>query len=170
MLGSLHHDVGAMIRVFRRCLTLTGVVLHDVELREHGQGQLRRLPRKLADSLDGGLRAKACHTRLELGHHIERLIEAVAAVCQHAVDAHVHGSEHGQAADLAQTHKRALQVAWAGEPVQEKAVKGKPLEGARRASVLVAVLVERRFAGRIERQTARLKLDQHMLGAQLRGA
>ena len=42
----------------RRRLTLTGVVLHDVELREHGQGQLRRLPRKLAGSLDGGLRAE----------------------------------------------------------------------------------------------------------------
>ena len=37
---------------------------------------VRRLPRKLAGSLDGGLRAKACHARLELGHHVERLIEA----------------------------------------------------------------------------------------------
>ena len=145
-------------------------MLHDVELREHGQGQLRRLPRKLAGALDGRLRAKARHARLELGHHVERLVEAVAAICQHAVGAHVHGGEHGQAANLAQAHKRAFQVAWVGKPVQEEAVKGKTLEGARRAGILVAVLVERRLARRIERQTARPKLHQHMLGAQLRGA
>ena len=94
----------------------------------------------------------------------------MAAVCQHAVDAHVHGGEHRQAADLAQTHKRAFQVAWVEEPVQEEAVKGKVLESARRAGVLVAVLIERRLAGRVERQTARPKLRQHMLGTQLRSA
>ena len=69
--------------------------------------------------------------------------------------------------DLAHAHKRALQIARIGKPVQEERVKLHALARTRRARILVTVFVERSFAGRVKRQPARADFHQHMLRTQL---
>ena len=54
------------------------------------------------------------------------------------------------------------------EPVEEERVEGQTRERARRAGVLVTVLVERRLTRRIERQFTGADLDEHVLRLELR--
>ena len=91
----------------------------------------------------------------------------MATVGQHAVGIHVHRREHRRAAHLAHAHERALEVGWVGEPVEEERVELLAIAGAGGTGVLVAVLVERAFAGGIEGEAARADLHQHVLGLQL---
>ena len=112
-------------------------------------------------------RGEADHAGLVVHHDGERILERVPAVGQHAVGIHVHRREHRRAAHLAHAHERALEVGRVGEPVEEERVELLAIAGAGGTGVLVAVLVERAFAGGIEGEAARADLHQHVLGLQL---
>ena len=119
--------------------------------------------RKCACAFDSARRGKARHRSAILAHDRARLFEGPAPTRKRAVRKHIDRRERGHVTHLAHAHERAQKVTCRSEPVQEKGVELLALEQARGAGVLIAVLIERRLARRVERQAARPDLHKNML-------
>ncbi len=121
-----------------------------------------------ARGLISGRSREAGDVGLEVGHDRKRLGEGEMPAGERAILGDVNRRDNGTSADLADSHERAFQVARVAKAVEEERVVGLAcgFDGAGGAGVLVAVLVQRRLAGSVERQRAGAHFHDGVLGAQ----